>query len=74
MRYIFSMRFVQWYLVRGYLVRGEAVEVVKKKFGVLLRQLRIAKGLSERQLASRVGVSVSYISKIENGAFIEFSG
>jgi len=44
-------------------------EVAKNKFGIILRQLRIARGLSERQLALRVGVSISYISKIENGAF-----
>jgi len=44
--------------------------VAKNKFGIILKQLRIARGLSERQLALRVGVSISYISKIENGAFL----
>lgn len=37
-------------------------------FGQRLRELRKAKGLSQRALAERVGVSFTYLSKIENGA------
>lgn len=35
-------------------------------FGQALKQLRRSKGLSQRELADRVGVDFSYISKIEN--------
>ena len=35
-------------------------------FGQILRGLRRAKGVSQRDLAQRVGVDFSYISKIEN--------
>ena len=35
-------------------------------FGQLLREMRRAKGVSQRDLASRVGVDFSYISKLEN--------
>ena len=36
------------------------------KFGARVRCLRIGGGLTQRQLADRLGVSVSYISKVEN--------
>ena len=36
-------------------------------FGNRLRAMRIAKGLSQRALGERVGVSFTYISKVENG-------
>ena len=36
------------------------------RFGPLLRELRVAASLSQRQLADRVGVDFSYLSKIEN--------
>lgn len=39
----------------------------EKQFGSRLRQVRIEAGLSASQLAKRVGISISYISKIENG-------
>jgi len=35
-------------------------------FGTKLQSLRRAKGLTQRQLAQRVGVDFSYISKVEN--------
>lgn len=35
-------------------------------FGVRLRELRKAKGLSQRALADRVEVNFTYLSKIEN--------
>ncbi len=37
-----------------------------KKFGDRVRQLRRAKGLGQRALAKRVGISLTYVSKIEN--------
>ena len=37
-----------------------------KNFGQILRELRRAKGVSQRDLAQRVGVDFSYISKVEN--------
>jgi transcriptional regulator with XRE-family HTH domain len=35
-------------------------------FGQNLRELRRSKGMSQRELAKRVGVDFSYISKVEN--------
>ena len=35
-------------------------------FGQSLRELRRSKGVSQRELAGRVGVDFSYISKVEN--------
>lgn len=37
------------------------------EFGKLLREKRRSSGLSQRQLAERVGIDFSYISKLENG-------
>lgn len=36
------------------------------KVGALLKQARLEKGLTQEELADRVGTSKSYISKIEN--------
>ena len=36
-------------------------------FGNRLRAMRTAKGLSQRALGERVGVSFTYVSKVENG-------
>jgi transcriptional regulator with XRE-family HTH domain len=36
------------------------------KFGQRLQAFRRSKGISQRQLASRIGVDFSYISKLEN--------
>ncbi|MDR1936863.1 MAG: helix-turn-helix domain-containing protein, partial [Tannerellaceae bacterium] len=36
------------------------------KLGELLHQARIEKGLTQKELADRVGMTKSYISKIEN--------
>ena len=38
-----------------------------KEFGARLRQWRIQAGLSLRELAARVGVNFTSLSKIENG-------
>lgn len=37
-------------------------------FGVRLRELRRQQGLTQRELASRVHLDFTYLSKIENGA------
>jgi len=39
---------------------------MERTFGFVLRELRRAKGISQRSLAEKVGVDFSYISKIEN--------
>ena len=39
---------------------------MKQTFGQVLRELRRSKGISQRDLAEKVGVDFSYISKIEN--------
>jgi len=39
---------------------------MKQTFGRALRELRRAKGITQRGLAEKVGVDFSYISKIEN--------
>lgn len=36
-------------------------------FGVALRRLRREAGVTQRELADRIGVDFSYISKVENG-------
>ncbi len=40
---------------------------MKQRFGQVLRELRKSKGISQRELATRTGVTFTYISKIENG-------
>ncbi len=37
------------------------------QFGERVRQLRKEKGLTQRELASRLHVSFTYVSKVENG-------
>jgi transcriptional regulator with XRE-family HTH domain len=39
---------------------------MEKTFGLTLRALRCAKNISQRELAEKVGVDFSYISKVEN--------
>ena len=36
------------------------------KIGVMLQQARLKKGMTQEQLAKKVGTTKSYISKIEN--------
>jgi transcriptional regulator with XRE-family HTH domain len=43
------------------------IDVEAKKLGLEVKERRLRKGLTQRQLASRIGVSPSYISKIEGG-------
>ena len=48
--------------------RREALEAASENYfiGVLLQQARLAKGLTQEELAEKVGTTKSYISKIEN--------
>lgn len=39
---------------------------MEQTFGMKLQALRRAKGISQRELAEKVGVDFSYISKVEN--------
>ena len=39
---------------------------MEQKFGTLLKEIRRSKQVSQRELAGKVGVDFSYISKIEN--------
>ncbi len=39
---------------------------MKKTFGVILKELRRNKEVSQRDLADKIGVDFSYISKVEN--------
>ena len=38
---------------------------MNKKFGPFIREVRIQKGLGQRELASKIGVSASYLNDIE---------
>ncbi len=38
-----------------------------KEIGILIRNLRISKGMSQNDLANAIGVNNSYLSRIENG-------
>lgn len=40
---------------------------VRKKFGTFIREERVAKGVSLRQMAKSIGVSPAYLSKVELG-------
>jgi DNA-binding XRE family transcriptional regulator len=48
--------------------KREALEVGYESFkiGALLHQARLEKGLTQEELAKRVGTTKSYISKVEN--------
>lgn len=39
---------------------------MKQSFGQILKQTRQLKGLSQRELATKVGVDFTYVSKLEN--------
>lgn len=39
----------------------------KYRYGTLLRKIRLSKGLTQAQIAERIGEGQSYISKYENG-------
>ena len=39
--------------------------VIKKNFGVLIRELRIKSGFGQRELASKIGIAASYLNDIE---------
>lgn len=37
------------------------------RYGILLRQVRLEAGLTQAQVATRIGEAQSYVSKYENG-------
>ncbi|TWH45151.1 helix-turn-helix domain-containing protein [Sporomusa sp. KB1] len=41
--------------------------MIDKKYGLTLKKLRIEKGLSQEELAARVGLHRTYISQLERG-------
>lgn len=52
---------------RGTIKRDELeADYENFKIGVLLHQARLKKGLTQEELAEKVGTTKSYISKIEN--------
>lgn len=53
--------------IRGSKAREELEEGYKQfKIGIMLQEARIKKGLTQAELAEKVGTTKSYISKIEN--------
>lgn len=48
---------------------GDSGAPIDAMVGARLRKLRLSHGLSARELASRAGVSPSYLSRLENGRF-----
>lgn len=38
-----------------------------RAFGLALRRLRLDAGLTQQELADRVGIGVEYVSRLENG-------
>ena len=40
---------------------------IDEKFGKVVREFRIKKGLTQEQLSEKLGISLKYISRIENG-------
>lgn len=43
------------------------ISTVAQRVGRTIRQLRLAEGLTQKELADRAGVDPSYIGKIERG-------
>lgn len=39
----------------------------KYRYGILLRKIRLAEGLTQAQVAERINETQSYVSKYENG-------
>ena len=60
--------FIDHKVQAGYILWGESSirSGGTMQFGNRVRQLRIQNGLTQQMLALRLGVSVSYISKVEN--------
>jgi len=58
---------IKYYGERGSEKREELEEGYKNfKIGVLLKEARLKSGLTQQELADKVGTTKSYISKIEN--------
>jgi len=43
------------------------MKTIRKKFGEKIRKLRVAKGLSQEELAFRAGIHRNYLGGIERG-------
>jgi len=52
---------------RGKVVSNDTIKRLQLELGAYMRQLREAKGLTQRQLAALVGVTDNHISDVENG-------
>ena len=50
-----------------YFVDNQDKKRILISFGVNLRQLRLAKGFTQEQLANELGIEISQISRIERG-------
>lgn len=50
-----------------YFVDIKDKKIIKLKFGENLRNIRLAKGFTQEQLANEVGIEISQISRIERG-------
>jgi transcriptional regulator with XRE-family HTH domain len=48
-------------------VDTEDKNIIKLKFGENLRNIRLAKGFTQEQLANELGIEISQISRIERG-------
>jgi transcriptional regulator with XRE-family HTH domain len=46
---------------------GTAADVIASRIGPRIRARRIERGISLRELARRIGVSASFVSRVENG-------
>ncbi|MEX1163775.1 MAG: helix-turn-helix transcriptional regulator [Nitriliruptor sp.] len=54
-------------LVHGDLVAGDAPVTTRQRLGTALRERRLATGLSQTEVARRVGISPSALSQVERG-------
>jgi DNA-binding XRE family transcriptional regulator len=53
--------------IEFYLVDNQDKKSILISFGRNLRQLRLAKGFTQEQLANELGIEISQISRIERG-------
>src|SRR5690606_34461088 len=56
---------IEYQLIFRYNV-GRKVGAYMVSFGVTIKELRLKKSLTQRELASKIGVDFTYISKLEN--------
>jgi len=48
-------------------VKASDRKIIQLKFGENLRNIRLAKGFTQEQLANELGIEISQISRIERG-------